>query len=299
MRKILLLSTLFICSLSASYAAVIRVRVSNFKFQPKTINAVVGDVIRFTWVNGIHNTTSSSIPSGAAPWAALSDSAHTVFNYTITQVGQYKFACTLHLPGMKGTINASAALPAGLSDFAVELTEKQKALISWKTKTDKDISYYSVQRSIDGDNFTEIAKIKPSGKGEATQQLHNYSDNNTGVSAKYVYYQVKMVDTKGNSQLTEIKMFTQPAAVAKLITSLSPNPISQPGHLMVQFNGDKEGKMLMQLYNSSGKFIKQAEMMADRGLNNGHFHLGQIPPGNYYVVCTMGTSKEKYSIVVK
>ena len=85
----------------------------------------------------------------------------------------------------------------------------------------------------------------------------------------------------------------------QLKNRLSPNPISSPGHLMVQFNADKEGKMLMQLYSESGMFIKQAEMTADKGLNNGHFHLGDIMPGTYYVICTMGTVTEKHIIIVK
>lgn len=298
MRKILLSTVIVLFSFSASFAAIINVKVTNFKFSPKTINAVVGDVIKFTWKLGVHNTTSTSVPAGATAFAALMDSAHKTFSYTVTAIGVYKFVCTIHAPGMKGTINVTTALPAGLSDVSVALTDKEKAIINWKTKTESDISYYSIQRSTDADNFTEIAKVRPSANSNGVQ-LHSYIDENAGNTSKYVYYQVKMVDMKGNSQLSEIKMIAQPVAVSKLITSLSPNPISKPGHLMVQFNADKEGQMIMQLYNGSGKFIKEASMAADKGLNNGHFHLGDIPPGNYYVVCTMGTVKEKYSIVVK
>ncbi|HRH47322.1 MAG TPA: plastocyanin/azurin family copper-binding protein [Panacibacter sp.] len=294
MRRILLCFFLIFAG-TATFATVIVVQVSNFKFAPKTFNAVVGDTIRFSWKNGIHNTTSTKVPRGAATWAALSDSAHLTFNYVLTVPGTYKFVCTIHAPGMKGTINVTPTLASGLSGFSVDELNNQ-AVINWNTKSESDVSYYSVQRSTDGDNFSEVARLRPT---TTDTKSHSFTDKNTGNTSKYVYYQVQIVDKKGNSQLSEIKMATLQIAAAKLITSLSPNPISKPGHLMVQFNSDKEGKMLMQLYTESGRFVKQAEMTADKGLNNGHFHLGDIPAGTYYVICTMGTTKEKYTIMVK
>ena len=114
---------------------------------------------------------------------------------------------------------------------------------------------------------------------------------------KYVYYQLQLVDKKGNSELSDIKMLTNPMQSPKLITGISPNPISSPGHLMLQFNADEDGKMLVQLYNSNGELIKQAEMSAVKGVNNGHFHLGDLDPGSYYLVCTLGDIKEKHAIL--
>ena len=298
MKKILSITAFLLFSFTAIFATKITVKVKNFAFSPKTINAKVGDTIIFKWVNGIHNTTSTSVPIGSSSWTSLMDSVHKSFKYILTTAGPYKFVCTIHAPAMSGTINVTAALSAGLSDVSINLSNKARAVINWNTKTDKDIAYYSIQRSTDADNFTEVTKVRPSVNANGLQ-LHSFVDENTANNARYVYYQIKMVDTKGNSELSEIKMIALAAEANKLITSLSPNPISTSGHLMVQFNADKEGKMLMQLYNGNGKFITETEMTADKGLNNGHFHLGDIPPGNYYVVCTLGTLKEKYAIIVK
>ena len=298
MRKILLIASLLICNISATYATTITVKVTNFKFSPKTFNVKVGDTILFSWRLGIHNTTSTSVPAGAASWTALMDSVHKKFRYIVKQPGTYNFWCTIHAPVMAGSFIATVALSSGVSDVSLSKSATSKPIISWNTKLETDVAYYSVQRSTDGDNFNEVSRVKPTANVDGLQQ-HSFTDNTTDKTVKYVYYQLQVVDKKGNTQLSDIKMFTQTQAVAKLITSLSPNPISRPGHLMVQFNADKEGTMLMQLYNESGKFIKQAEMAADKGLNNGHFHLGDIPVGTYYVVCTMGTTKEKYTIMVK
>lgn len=113
MKKILLLAVaLAICSASVASAAQIRVRVSNFTFQPATINAHVGDVIIWRFVNGMHTTTSTSVPAGAQTWNAPIDSTHTQFRYRVRVAGTYQYQCNFHFAhGMVGTIVVSAASP--------------------------------------------------------------------------------------------------------------------------------------------------------------------------------------------
>ena len=113
MKKILLLAVvLAICSASVASAARIRVRVQNFTFQPATINAHVGDVIVWRFVNGMHTTTSTSVPAGAQTWNAPIDSTHTQFRYQLQVAGTYQYQCNFHFAqGMVGTIVVSAASP--------------------------------------------------------------------------------------------------------------------------------------------------------------------------------------------
>jgi plastocyanin len=292
MKKIVLLSFL-ISSFTATFAKIITVQVVNFQFMPSTVNAKVGDTIRWVWKQGTHTTTSLTIPAGALAWNKPIDINHRVFRYKLTKAGTYKYRCNIHASIMKGTINVTARLAADLNSFSVADDEEAKALLNWKTGSSKDLAYFSVQRSTDGENFKEIGRLSPN-------QLSQYKfTDNDNISGKYVYYQVDMIDTRGYHQLSEIQMFTRKSKAAKLITSFSPNPISRPGHLMLQFNADNDGKMLVQLYNQAGVFLTQTEMTATKGLNNGHFHLGDLAPGTYYIVCTLGTLKEKHTIIVR
>jgi plastocyanin len=292
MKKIVLLAFL-VCSFTATFAKIIRIKVVDNQFLNATVNAKVGDTILWVWQQGIHTSTSVSVPLGVTAWNKPLDSAHKQYGFILRVAGQYKYKCRYHaVLGMTGTINATAALSAGFSDLSV-VDDNSRALVNWKTKSSKDVAYFSVQKSTDGNHFTEVSRISANSSNQ-----YKFSDNNV-TSAKYVYYQVEIVDNKGNHELSEIKMFTQKGAVSKLITSLSPNPISNPGHLMLQFNADKEGTLVLQLYSQSGTFVKQTELAAAKGLNNGHFHLGDLTPGQYYIVATLGGTKEKHSIVVK
>src|SRR5215208_5326782 len=85
-----------------SFATTWNVSVANFSFSPTTINAIVGDVIKFNWVSGSHTTTcgtalsGTSLPAGASGWDADIDISNKTFSYTVTEVGTYLYGCTPH-----------------------------------------------------------------------------------------------------------------------------------------------------------------------------------------------------------
>lgn len=291
MKKILLI-TLCAAFVSTGFATVYTIKVQDFQFKAKTVNAKVGDTILFKWVNGIHTTTSLSIPAGATAWNKPIDSAHKKFGFVLRVAGVYNYNCTFHAPFMKGVINVSAALTDGIAGISID-DNYGKALLNWNTKASKDLSYFSVQRSTDGENFTEVSRVNAN-----SNNSYRFVDNEKATS-KYVYYQVKAVDNNGNSELSDIKMYTSKSVVDKLITGISPNPVASPGHLMLQFNANADGVMLVQVYNSKGILIKQAEMSASKGINNGHLHLGDLTAGTYYVNCTLGNLYEKHTIIYR
>jgi plastocyanin len=112
MKKILLLAALLIGSVSAAWSADHPVTVSNFVFTPSTVNAVVGDTISWTWVNGMHTTTAVSIPQGARRWNKPIDVNRLRFRMRVTVAGTYNYRCNFHFAqGMTGTIVVSAASP--------------------------------------------------------------------------------------------------------------------------------------------------------------------------------------------
>lgn len=298
MKKFLLFSMLLVCFALSSDAATITIHVKNFQFSPKTVNAVVGDVIQWVWDNGDHTTTSTSVPAGATAWDNPMTSASNTFNYTLTTEGVYQYVCTPHKPGMAGTITVTGSLPVDLINFNVSATKNNLALISWNTVTEQNSAYFSVKKSYDGNTFTEIARVNAAGNSTVLK-AYSYTDNSVDAVNKYLYYSIETVDKDGRRELSPIKLFKNNSALPKLIAKLSPNPITSPGHLMLQFNADKAGSMLVQLYDANGKFIKQDEMSAEVGLNNGHFHMGNLPAGVYTIIFTMDDLKETRKILMQ
>lgn len=296
MKKYLLSFFLLLAGL-CSQATVYTVQVANFQFSQLTVNAVVGDTITWTWVSGSHTTTcnpavnsSTSLPAGATPWNSNINQGTPSFSYKLTVAGTYNYLCIPHQSVMKAVINVSSVLPVTLANFTVVATQNNKALLKWTAAAETNVSYYSIQRSTDRSNFTEAGRVAAGNNG-SVQKTYTYTDNATPLS-RYVYYSLKIVDKDGKTQLSPIAMFTNETAKNTILISISPNPISSPGHLMLQFNANKPGTLLAQLFDMNGKLVKQANMMAVTGTNSGHFHLGELPSGTYTLTVSINGKTE-------
>jgi len=124
MKKFTLFVLAVLCSFSVIYATTITVKVSDFQFKPKTVNAKVGDTIKFVWKTGIHTTTSVTIPAGATAWDRLMDSAHRNFKYRLRVAGTYQYKCKPHGAfGITSKIIVAKAFEAGLSKFFIKSRE--------------------------------------------------------------------------------------------------------------------------------------------------------------------------------
>lgn len=64
-------------------------------FVPDDITIQLGDTVRWTWVGGLHDTTSAA--GQAESWASITTSTvgHT-FDHTFTNVGDFGYYCSIH-----------------------------------------------------------------------------------------------------------------------------------------------------------------------------------------------------------
>lgn len=283
--------------LKFSYATVDTIKVSSNQFTPATLNVTVGDSVLWVYVNGFHTTTSLDIPQGATSWDKPMQQNGAKFLYPVKVAGTYNYECSIHTPNMEGVIIATGALPVVLSSFKISATKVNTASLTWSTATELNTDRFDIMRSTDGNNFQKIASVPATGNSSVPVN-YSYTDNTTPATYRFVYYSLSIVDKDGKKSASEIERFTNVNVSTKLIVKLSPNPISRPGHLMLQFNSEKENTMHAQLFDATGKLVKQADMYAVAGLNNGHFHIGDVAPGKYTMVFTMDAQKESYSIVV-
>lgn len=309
MKKMYIFSVLCFLALTNTRAATIIISVTNTQFSPANPTVVVGDVIRFSFIDGFHNATSNNVanalPAGAAAInsGAPSGTNPRTYDYLVTKAGNYKYICEVHadassFSGMVATFTATANLPVLLKDFDVAASTDKKVLVNWSTLTEQNVNYFSVRRSSDGFAFQELAKVSAVGNS-TTLQTYNYTDNTLLAKDKYVYYSLAITDKDGKLTYSPVKSFKNPLAITKMLVSVGPNPITRPGQLMVQFNADKAGEMLVKIYNNSGQMIGQHKMSAFVGLNNGHVHICDLAAGNYILQFTMNGLKETQKIIIQ
>ncbi len=292
MKKILLA---FLCFFYLQTQATIwTVNVSSNQFSPASLNVKVGDVVHWVWVSGNHTTTSLSVPASAALWDGTLTTAGDVFDYPVTVTGSYSYRCDNHPAQMLGTITATAVTPVTLSVFNITAAGG-KASLRWTTLTELNADHFSIRKSLDGSDFKEIAQIPATGNS-SVQKDYSFVDK-ISPSTRYVYYALAIVDKDGQTQLSPIKIYKNKTSSAKLIISLSPNPIREMGHVMLKFNADKPGTMSAKLIDAQGKLVLQTDLSAVTGVNNGHIHSGGISKGAYTFQFTLDGISESYRII--
>lgn len=130
-KSILLIAVCLMATASAR-AAVHDVAVGDggAVFVPDDITIELGDTVRWTWVSGVHDTTSAA--GQAESWAsATTSTVGFTFDHTFTNVGDFGYYCTVHGfdngdgtgGGMAGVVRvAEAPVPAASTWGLVAMT---------------------------------------------------------------------------------------------------------------------------------------------------------------------------------
>ena len=146
---------------------------------------------------------------------------------------------------LKGT-----SLPLSFVSFNASLNNRKIAL-QWQTAQEINTDNFSVQRSLTGSDFTDVAAVKATGNSSAISQ-YNYTDIDfvkSGVPPS-VFYRIKETDKDG-------KEFYSSTAVVHgntNIVSLYPNPVTNYLHLNIK---DVSVADAITIYDAKGHLIKQ------------------------------------------
>jgi plastocyanin len=301
MKKRYLIPVVLMFSLICSFSngqVVHVVTVENFQFSPSTFSATIGDIVRFTWVNGFHTSTSTSVPAGAAPWDQVISSATPTFDYTITATGAYAYKCTPHeLMGMVGTFSVTGVTPVKLADFAVKALN-QGVRLSWKTLNEENADYFSVEQSYNGIDFEPSGLVKAAGFS-AADKTYSFTVEKVPVDRRFVYYRLVTTDKDKKIQYSGVLLYRNPAATAGFIQKVYPNPAMPGGHVMIQFESDKTDKLDMGVFDASGKHLSNIPLQAVEGVNRAHVSMPVLNKGNYYLRFNGNGKSASYPLIVR
>jgi len=151
------------------------------------------------------------------------------FNADGFQVGN---ATAVNWAGVSYTYAAFAGgntLPVKILTFEAEFTAGKGTQLLWLTASEINNDFFTIQRSYDLINFTDVAYVQ--GKG-STNIIQNYEFLDTLLSSEnIVYYRLKQTDYNGESEFLKI-INIKPSSETFFNLNVSPNPAEE----MVQIN---------------------------------------------------------------
>jgi len=170
------------------------------------------------------------------------------------------------------------ALPIQLLYFGVK-RKNTHARLEWKTGTEQNNDYFSIERSKDGINFKQIGKVKGSG---TSSHEKNYLFIDSFPLSGLSYYRLKQVDYDANFEYSPIKAINFDFA-AQNDFIIYPNPLEN-NELEFIYSSDNEGTTLMQIIEPIGRVIHSKKEIVNEGRNYFKINLKDFPRGSYLLL---------------
>jgi hypothetical protein len=164
-------------------------------------------------------------------------------------------------------------LPVTLISFGATRQASGAVQVAWATASEKHSAYFEVQRSLDGNAFTTIAKVAAQG---TTAQAHTYASLDQAAPAAKLYYRLHQVDIDGKASFSPVVTLAATEAAATL--ALYPNPAH--GSLTVAAAAGEQAQVI----DLAGRVLQTTTLPA-----SGQFSVESLPAGTYLLRMQLGS----------
>lgn len=168
----------------------------------------------------------------------------------------------------------SVVLPIVVKDFKAEIQNKS-ALLRWRSKADDQHDFVAVEKSTDGQQFTEIGRVKPRSSGTSFEQ-YQFTDINPAVGKNY--YRLALMDKNGR------KEFTKTIQLSNLAPgNLSAYPVPANDVLHLQTIQSTKSSVTITITDLTGRILYNTTRTGDKGMNTFAIPVNQLSTGMYMV----------------
>jgi hypothetical protein len=171
-----------------------------------------------------------------------------------------------------------AALPVTLTSFYGVIV-KNDNLLYWETATEINNAGFSVERSVDGINFSAIGYVASKAGNSSVASQYQFTDANAfdGTS----YYRLKQVDKDGKFSFSSVVELTKNVTTSAIAASIYPNPVTDK--LNVVIASPKAQFATLVVNDFYGRTLTTKSTMLQAGNNKFDFDVKQLATGQYVI----------------
>ncbi|MFT5777719.1 MAG: hypothetical protein ACI837_000667 [Crocinitomicaceae bacterium] len=166
----------------------------------------------------------------------------------------------------------NSPLPIELLSFTA-VVKNENVELNWVTASEINNDYFTIERSIDGINFTSISTIN--GAGHSTQTLF-YAMVDIAPLSGISYYRLKQTDYDGETSYSSIEA-VEFSKIDTIIFEIYPNPFS--GQTIFRTTEKLDDAELV-IYNATGNIVKQIQNISDQTCV---LHCEDLSTGLYFI----------------
>jgi len=183
-------------------------------------------------------------------------------------------------------------LPVKLSSFTA-LLNNDHADLKWTTSSEKDVNYFSVEKSLDGKNYSETGVVFAKGNSSSLIN-YNFTDDNIYTSKPgVIYYRLRSVDIDGKYEYSEIRIIDISVQNKNaLLVQAYPNPAVNELRITIPSNWQNK-KVIYEIIGSNGMASKK--ITSGSASQTESINVSSLAPGFYFlkVVCNGEIAQQK------
>ncbi|MEQ8546304.1 MAG: T9SS type A sorting domain-containing protein [Cyclobacteriaceae bacterium] len=182
------------------------------------------------------------------------------------------------------SVTTPIALPVSLLTF-ISRTENLHVTLQWITASELNNDFFTLEKSFDGINFSELSNVEGSGTSKELQ-IYQYIDmEHSGV----VYYRLSQTDYDGTYEILDAIRVGSASSLVK--PSCYPNPLSQTRELTLDHVTVDMG---WQIFQASGSLI-----MGGNFLGGNKLDLSDLTKGLYFLMISSDGFKSTHRIIIE
>lgn len=188
-------------------------------------------------------------------------------------------------------VTLNQPLPIVLTRFEAKV-EKEQIKLHWATATELNNQFFVVEKSVDGKNFSELAKIDGAGNSNTTRE-YTLWDKNPWLGDNY--YRLKQIDMGGVFTYSPIRYVNFKPKNKPFESVLFPNPVKRGTMLQFKTEYFSQKKLTIKAQNILGQIIDNQSI----NLEEKNQLLINLPSGVYLLMIYDQNRVIKQKLVVE
>lgn len=160
---------------------------------------------------------------------------------------------------------SNIVLPVSFSYFDVTAINNNSTQLRWRTESEQNTDYFSIQKSDDGQHFSEIAKTAAAGNSSITKE-YIFTDNTQTTTFRFAYYRIITVDFDGKKTYSSVKYVALPNGET-YVRLQSPNPVRAGNTAQFDIESDAAQSVFINVVGLNGKQLITKNIKVNKGHN--------------------------------
>lgn len=240
------------------------------------------------------NLINAAVPPSAIPAidTIFNASGHDAWTESYNPFTVYSFGLNVYQWMAQFSLAATEPLPLTLTSYTAALAPDNAAVdIDWTTASEQNNKYFILQRSGDGQNFSDLDTVVPASPNSASARSYSYVDQSPLGGANY--YRLTQVDLNGPVNYYGIREVSLPTG--KTALGISPNPCTD--HIFVQFEDAAVGPLAIDIIDAQGRVLRRWSSQKQVPDWSDTFIISDLPPGQYFLELTVNQERRVQAFI--